>query len=54
MLTKIIKSPSDSREYKYLVLKNKLRCLLISDPKTDKSSAALDVGVGSAHDPQDK
>ena len=29
-----------------------MKCLLISDPETDKSAAALDVNVGSALDPR--
>lgn len=47
----IEKSPNDSRHYDYLVLENKLRVLLVSDPNTDKSSASLDVNIGSASDP---
>jgi insulysin len=46
------KSQNDSREYKFLELPNKMRCLLISDPEADKSAAALDVFVGSALDPK--
>ena len=30
-----------------------MRCLLISDPLAGKSSAAIDVGVGSAMDPKE-
>jgi insulysin len=48
----IIKSISDKREYKFIKLENSLRCLLISDPTTDKSAAALDVHVGSSLDPR--
>lgn len=51
---KVIKSPNDSRDYRYLTLPNQLRVLLISDPTTDKASAALDVNVGSSDDPQDR
>lgn len=50
----VIKSPNDTREYRYLTLPNQLRVLLISDPATDKASAALDVHVGSNDDPQDR
>lgn len=50
----VIKSPNDNREYRYLTLANQLRVLLISDPTTDKASAALDVHVGSNDDPQDR
>ena len=52
MLTKIIKSRCDNRIYKYLKLKNGLRCLLISDNEADKSAASLDVKVGCALDPK--
>lgn len=48
----IAKSPNDQREYLALTLSNKLDVLLISDPKSDKASAALDVYVGSADDPK--
>ena len=47
----IIKSPSDQREYKTYTLENGLKVLLISDNKTDKSAASLDVHVGSTSDP---
>ena len=49
----IPKSPNDQREYQALTLNNKLQVLLISDPSSDKASAALDVYVGSADDPTD-
>lgn len=42
----IIKSPEDKREYRGLELANGIKALLISDPTTDKSSAALDVHIG--------
>lgn len=47
----IIKSPEDKREYRGLLLKNGLKILLISDPKTDRSAAAMDVNVGHLQDP---
>jgi insulysin len=47
----IIKSPNDQREYHSTILSNKLTVLLISDPETDKASAALDVNIGSSDDP---
>ncbi|ROS05452.1 secreted Zn-dependent insulinase-like peptidase [Sinobacterium caligoides] len=50
----VVKSPNDSRDYRYLQLDNGLKVLLISDPTTDKSAAALDVEVGSAQDPKDR
>ncbi len=48
----IKRSPSDDRSYRYLVLKNGLKVLLISDPETDKSAASLNVNVGSFQNPQ--
>lgn len=48
------KGANDQREYRYLVLENQLRVLLISDPVTEKSAAALDVGVGANQNPRDR
>ncbi|CAM5157075.1 unnamed protein product [Natator depressus] len=47
----IIKSPEDKREYRGLELENGIKAMLICDPTTDKSSAALDVHIGSLSDP---
>lgn len=47
----IIQSPHDQRQYEYVVLPNELRVLLISDAKTDRAAAALEVGIGSSSDP---
>ena len=43
----IIRSPEDKRLYRGLEFTNGLRALLISDPTTDKSSAAMDVQIGN-------
>lgn len=43
----IIKSQNDDRLYRGLVLANKMKVLLISDPTTDKSAVALDVNIGN-------
>ncbi len=48
------KSPNDDKAYRYIELDNGLRALLISDPDTTKSAAALDVYVGSASNPEDR
>lgn len=48
------KSPNDDREYRYLTLDNKLRVLLVSDPATDKSAAALSVYRGTFHEPKNR
>lgn len=47
----IVKSPEDDRLYRGLVLSNGLKAVLVSDPTTDKSAAALDVNVGCMSDP---
>lgn len=52
-INSIIKSEEDQREYRALILNNDLKVLLISDPATDKSAAALDVHVGSMSDPRE-
>jgi len=43
----------DDRCYRVINLTNQLKALLISDPNTDKASAALDVDVGNFSDPDD-
>jgi insulysin len=53
MATKIQQSPGDTdRTYRHITLSNNLECVLISDPTTDKSSAALQVNVGHMSDPR--
>ncbi|CAH1991816.1 unnamed protein product [Acanthoscelides obtectus] len=42
----IVKSEEDKRSYRGLELSNHMKVLLVSDPTTDKSAAAMDVGVG--------
>ena len=49
----VVKSAADAREYRTITLPNKLTVLLASDPVTEKSSAALDVGVGHFSDPEE-
>ncbi|XP_014877260.1 insulin-degrading enzyme isoform X2 [Poecilia latipinna] len=51
VVTDIIRSPEDRRDYQGLEFRNGLKAMLISDPTTDKSSAALDVHIGSLSDP---
>ncbi|XP_064466057.1 insulin-degrading enzyme-like isoform X2 [Ornithodoros turicata] len=48
----IVKSECDSNEYRGLELTNGMKVLLISDPTTDKSAAALNVQVGFMSDPR--
>ena len=45
-------SPIDDRNYRALALDNGLQVLLVSDPKTQKAAAALDVYVGSGDNPK--
>ncbi|PNW78182.1 hypothetical protein CHLRE_09g386113v5 [Chlamydomonas reinhardtii] len=49
---KLLKPANDDMEYRYLLLPNGLRVLLISDPTADKAGAAMDVCVGSLSDPR--
>lgn len=46
VVSDIIRSPEDKRVYRGLEFTNGLKAMLISDPTTDKSSAALDVHIG--------
>ena len=48
------KSPNDDRQYELLILPNKLKVLLVSDPEAEKSAASLSVSRGSLHDPDDR
>nr|AAA28439.1 insulin-degrading enzyme [Drosophila melanogaster] len=50
-LNNIEKSLQDTRDYRGLQLENGLKVLLISDPNTDVSAAALSVQVGHMSDP---
>lgn len=45
-------SPIDDRQYRALELENGLQVLLVSDAKTQKAAAALDVYVGSGDNPK--
>lgn len=49
VVSDIIRSPEDKRVYRGLEFTNGLKAILISDPTTDKSSAALDVHIGKGH-----
>lgn len=46
-------SPHDSRDYRVLILENGLTALLVSDVEADRAAASMNVGVGSAQDPED-
>ncbi|KAL6746748.1 insulinase-like metalloprotease [Haematococcus lacustris] len=47
----IVKASVDEADYRFVVLANGLKALLISDPTTDKAAASVDVGAGSLLDP---
>nr|CAB3255240.1 insulin-degrading enzyme [Phallusia mammillata] len=49
----IIKSESDKRSYRGIKLANGMKIMVVSDPKTDKSAASMDVNIGSLIDPID-
>ncbi|GMG31577.1 unnamed protein product [Ambrosiozyma monospora] len=49
--THLEKPDIDDRQYELIKLQNNLVALLIHDPTTDKSAAALDVNVGAFNDP---
>ncbi|WP_456376521.1 insulinase family protein [Thiolapillus sp.] len=49
--TEVVKSENDEREYEYLVLPNRMRVLLVSDPQADKAAAAMTIAVGSTSNP---
>ncbi|OAD77934.1 ubiquinol-cytochrome c reductase core subunit 1 [Phycomyces blakesleeanus NRRL 1555(-)] len=51
--TSLEKSVHDHRKYRLIRLENQLEVLLVSDPDTNVSSAALDVHVGHLSDPDD-
>ncbi|KAL1516006.1 hypothetical protein AB1Y20_002619 [Prymnesium parvum] len=46
------KAPSDSRAYRALTLSNGMRVVLVSDATSASAAAAVDVNVGSWHDPE--
>jgi len=46
IVTNIVKSPLDKREYRGLVLPNDMKVLLVSDPETGMAAAPLSVAVG--------
>ncbi len=49
-----VKSPNDDYQYRLLTLPNEMQVLLISDPKTPKAAASLDIAVGSGDNPPDR
>lgn len=47
----LISSPNDSRQYRYLILDNALRVLLVQDETADQAAASMAVNVGHFDDP---
>ncbi|GMK56588.1 hypothetical protein CspeluHIS016_0304280 [Cutaneotrichosporon spelunceum] len=45
--------PTEDRDHRYFTLPNGLEVVLVSDPKSDKAAASMDVGVGHLSDPVD-
>ena len=54
LLEKVQQSDRDNRQYEVIELANKMRVLLVSDPKAVKSLASLALPVGSLQDPADQ
>lgn len=50
-IAEITTSPNDKRAYKAIRLANEIEVVLVSDPATEKSAAALSVGTGLLFDP---
>ncbi|MDF1832978.1 MAG: insulinase family protein, partial [Porticoccaceae bacterium] len=50
----VLRSPNDERQYRYFQLDNKMKVLLISDSKAEKSAASLNVHVGSFQNPVER
>ncbi len=48
------KHPLDQSEYRHFVLDNGLKVLLVSDPRFNKSAAAVHVGVGTLSNPEER
>lgn len=50
-LVRVVRSPSDKRDYQHLVLDNQLKVLLVHCPDTAKSAASIAVSAGHFDDP---
>jgi len=44
----MIKPFTDKRDYRFLILENNLRVMLVSDPESTRAGAALRVNVGAS------
>jgi len=52
--TNIVKSDTDTRDYRYITLSNQLNVLLVSDFSAEKSAATLNVHIGNNQNPQQR
>lgn len=50
----LIKSENDKRQYRYIVLENQFKALLVSDPLAEKAAAALSVRIGANQNPPER
>ncbi|MCL2915366.1 insulinase family protein [Shewanella corallii] len=50
----LISSPNDSRQYRYLILPNELRVLLVQDDQAEQAAASMAVNVGHFDDPAER
>lgn len=53
-LPPLVRAPSDQAQFRRFVLESGLKVLLVSDPKFDKSGAALVMPIGQIDDPADR
>ena len=53
-LPPFVKAPTDQAQFRRFVLENGMKVLLVSDPKFNKSGAALVLPVGAMDDPADR
>jgi insulysin len=54
LVTNVIKSENDMRDYRYLTLSNSLKVLLVYDATAKKSAVALNVNIGSHQNPKQR
>ncbi len=50
----LAKHPLDQSEYRHFIMDNGLKVLLVSDPRFNKSAAAMYVGVGTLSNPKER
>ena len=50
--TQLKKSRCNKRDYRYIQLKNEMKCMLVQDPESETAAACLHMGAGSLRDPE--